>query len=759
MNGFAFSLCLSVVMAGAAIASEPALSAGKGATAPDWPAIPRPPAGAPNVLLVMTDDVGFASTSTFGGPVPTPTFDALARDGLRYNRFHTTALCSPTRAALLTGRNPHNVEMGTLTNIPRGAPGYTTVIPKSAGTVAEILRERGYMTAAFGKWHLTPEWETSQTGPFDRWPNHMGFDHYYGFLDGSTDQFAPSLFENNKPISPSSGDPDYILDRDLADRAIGWIRQQRQIAPDRPFFAYYATGTAHSPHQAPKEWLMRFRGKFDQGWDVTREQSLARQKRLGIIPADTQLTPRPPSLPAWSSLSSDEKRVAARMMEAYAAALAFADHEIGRVIESLRASGQFDNTLVIFLQGDNGSSGEGRPEGVLYEESFVHGMRESPEYVLRNIDSIGGPEAASNYPAGWGWAMNTPFQYFKQVASHLGGVRNGLVISWPARIKQRNGIRSQFHFVSDIAPTILEAASIEAPKTLGGIQQKPLDGVSMMYSFDHPDAASHRRIQAFEMVQNLGIYVDGWWAGTRPLKAPWELLNEPASASAEREWELYDLSKDFSQARNLSRERPDKLAEMQQIFRAEARANNITTSPNDEAAAGRPALAANRSIFVYYPGLTRVPESAAPMTIGRSFTISADVVVDADAQGVLVAHGGRFGGYSLYLDRGHLVFAYNSVGERQYRVVSSRPIAPGTHRLAMSFDADGRTRGGPGLASLFVDGERVGSGRIEQTLVTWISHTEGLDIGEDSITPVSSAYESNESRFSGKLVKVTIELR
>ncbi len=731
------------------------------ASPPQWPARPKPARNAPNILLIMTDDVGFGSASAFGGPVPAETFEQLARDGLRYNRFNTTALCSPTRAALLTGRNPHNANMGTLTNTPTPFEGYTSVIPGTTATIAQILSRQGYATAAFGKWHLTPEWEMSEIGPFDRWPTGMGFDYFYGFLAGSTSQFTPALYENTIAVDPPRDDPGYILDQDLADHAIRWIAEQRAIAPDRPFLAYYATGTAHGPHHAPKKWLERFRGRFDDGWDAMREEIFSRQKSLGVIPKDTVLTPRPDSLPAWSSLSDDQKRLAARFMEAYAAALAYGDHQMGRIVQYLKDQGEYENTLIIYIQGDNGSSAEGGISGLIDEMGVVEGVDENLEYQLSMIDKIGTAEAYNAYPAGWGWAMNTPFQYYKQVASHFGGVRNGLVITWPDRINARGAVRSQFHHVSDIAPTILEAAQIEAPEVLNGTQQRPMDGISMVYSFDAPTAPSRRRTQLFAMVQNLGIYHDGWWAGTRPAKAPWELLKPGKVDLDQRVWELYDLRSDFSQSRDLAAARPDKLKTMQELFWAAAGQGHVLPlHDSSEAAANRPSLTAGRTSFTYRPGITRIPENTAPPTLGNSFAITAEIEAgDSPAHGVLATHGGRFGGYAFYVKDGSLRFHYNTVAERQYHIVADKALPANARVLEARFEADSRRRGTGGTLTLLVDGRVAGRGRIEATLKNWISLSEGLDIGEDTLSTVTDDYSLAESRFNGTLKSVRIDIK
>lgn len=727
---------------------------------PEWPQGPRAPKGAPNILLIMTDDVGFGASSTFGGAVPTPTFDALAARGARYNQFNTTALCSPTRASLLTGREPHNAGMGSVANLPTGYEGYTSVIPRSTGMIAETLRQNGYSTSMFGKWHLTPEWEQSMVGPFDRWPSGQGFEYFYGFQGGDTDQYSPALFENTKAISPPD-EPGYILDKDLATRASQWIQQQHDIAPDKPFFMYYAPGTAHAPHSAPRQWIEKFKGKFDQGWDVVREQTFARQKKMGIIPSDAKLTPRPASMRAWNSLSPDQKRLYSRMMEVYAAALSYADHQIGVVIEQLRASGQLDNTLVIYIQGDNGASAEGREGGLFAEDAMINRFEEDEAYILKHIDELGGPKALNHYPAAWAWSLNSPFQYYKQVASHFGGIRNGMVAAWPGRIKPGK-VRSQFLYVTDVVPTILEAVGIEQPSEVNGVRQKPLDGRSFAYTFQHAAAAEQPRTEVFEMMQNLGIYKDGWWAGTRPMAAPWEVTAAQRSDLDARTWELYKVSEDFSQSRDLAAQMPDKLAEMKALFFKEAEASHILPIHSvGDGAEGRPSVVAGRTDFTYHAGLTRLGESAAPRLIGRSWTITADVTVPpGGANGVLITQGGRFGGYAFYLRNHRPVFHYNAIGEdHQYQVSSGAPVAPGEHQITAEFTADAPKPGTAGTLVLKLDGKEIARGRIGRTHVTWISQSEGVDVGEDTLTPVNDDYTVADSRFTGTLEKVRIELK
>lgn len=726
-----------------------------------WPQAPKPAKGTPNVLLILTDDVGFGASSTFGGPIPTPTFDALANRGLRYNSYQNSAICSATRAALLTGRNPHNVGMGRVTNAPTGYPGYTGFIPPSAGTVAKILQNAGFRTAAFGKWHLIPDWEEGPQGPFDRWPTGMGFEDYYGFVAADTDQFHPALYNGTTPVAPPAT-PGYILDADLADRASAWIRDQRQLAPDRPFFLYFASGATHAPHHVPRDWIDRFKGKFDAGWDVVREQTFARQRKLGIIPANTRLTPRPDFLPAWSSLDPDQKRLFSRMMEVYAAQLAFSDHQIGKLMAALRDAGALDDTLVIFIQGDNGASAEGGATGSLYEQAFMNRFAETVPEMIRHIDDLGGPNSYGNYPAGWAWAMGTPFQYYKQTASHLGGVRNDLVISWPKRIKDVGQIRSQFHFVSDIAPTILEVTGVPAPETLDGVKQMPLDGRSMAYTFNDPAAQSRRSTQVFETMQNLAIYDRGWWAGTIPIEAPWDFFKRDQQAGNRgRQWQLFDLSRDYSQAYDLSRSNPAKLQELVSLFWKEAEKSNVLPIHAPwEGPKGRPAAIADPNHFKVSGPLSRLPTTAAPDTVGRSFTISAEITLPSnEAGGVIVTHGGRFGGYALFLDRGTPAFCYNALDAEQYLVRGAQALPAGRHKVQLDFTIGEARPGSGGTFQLKVDGAPAGSATARRTIATRNSLREGMDIGSDSLTPACDSYAVENIELNGVLHDLTINLR
>jgi arylsulfatase len=730
---------------------------------PQWPKPVEPPKGAPNVLVILTDDVGFGASSTFGGPIPTPTLDMLAKNGLRYNAFHTVGLCSPTRAALLTGRNHHDVAVGTTEEPVTGYEGYTGIIPKSAGTVAEILKQNGFNTAMFGKWHLTPYWEMGQSGPFDHWPTGEGFEHYYGFLTAETDQFHPALWDGTKPVEPPRDDPNYILDHDLADHTIAWLREQKTLAPDRPFFIYYAPGTAHSPHQAPKAWIDRFKGQFDQGWDKVREETLARQKALGVAPANTMLTARPEFIPAWDTLSADQKAVYARMMEVYAAALAYSDDQIGRVIAAIRQTGTLDNTLVIFVEGDNGASAEGGPQGQFNDVNFMNGVKEDFAAVKAHIDDLGSDKSNEHYPVGWAHAMDTPFQYFKQIVSHLGAVRNGMVISWPARIKDKGALRPQFHHVIDIMPTILDATGVQAPSMLNGVPQKPLDGVSMVYSFDGGAAPSTRRAQYFELLGNRGIYQDGWIAGTEPTGFPWQVIGRPPLDLDAQKWDLYRLGDDYSEAVNLADQEPRKLRDLQDLFWAEAARNHAL--PIHDSSADmvrglgiRPNPAAGRTSFTYYPGMVRIPNAVAPNIRNRSFGVTADVEIpDGGADGLLVAHGNRFGGYALYMLKGKLVFCYNYGALDHFIVASAAAVPAGKHRLDFDFKYDGGFGKG-GAVTLAVDGKPAGQGRVGKTLGSLYTLDASFNVGEATGTPVSDDYQG-PFKFTGVLDQLTVTLK
>ncbi|HLG87123.1 MAG TPA: sulfatase-like hydrolase/transferase [Alphaproteobacteria bacterium] len=732
---------------------------------PQWPTRPEAPKGAPNVIVILTDDVGFGASSTFGGPIPTPTFDRLAADGLRYNEFHVTALCSPTRAALLTGRNNHDVGVALTEESVAGYEGYTGMVPKSAGTVAEILKQNGYNTAQFGKWHLTPYVEMGPTGPFDHWPVNMGFEYSYGFLAAETNQWQPALVEDLHTVEPPHDDPTYILDRDLADHAIQWIRTQKALAPNKPFFVYYAPGTSHAPHHAPADWIAKFKGKFDQGWDKVREETFERQKKLGIIPAGTKLTPRPAALPAWASLSADQKMVYAHMMEVYAGALAHADYQIGRMIDAVRDMGQLDNTLVIYVQGDNGASAEGGLQGLFNDVHLFNGLPEDFAYLKQHMGELGGPTANNHYPAGWAWAMNTPFQWFKQIASHFGGTQDGMVISWPARIKDKGGVRSQFHHVIDITPTILEAAHVEAPSVLNGVPQKPIEGTSMVYTFDNAEAPSTRRIQYFETSRNRSIYEDGWIAATTPRDLPWTLAdpNRGAWDLDDQKWELYRVPDDFSEANNLAAKEPKRVKDLEQLFWAEAARYHVLPMLDVVRAvmaggSGPPSALGGATRFVFPPGMKRIPEGAAPDLKNRSFRLTAELEVrPGGAEGVLLSEGDRFGGLSFYLLKGKPVFCYNMAEFERTTISAPDALSPGHHAVAADFKYDGGGRGKGGTVTLTVDGKPVASGHVPATIANRFALDASLSVGEATGAPVSDDY-ATPFRLTAALDRLTVTL-
>jgi arylsulfatase A-like enzyme len=728
---------------------------------PDFPHEVVAPQGAPNILVILTDDVGFSATSPFGGPIPTETFDRLAKNGLRYTQFHTTALCSPTRAALLSGRNHHSAASGVIMELGTGFPGYNTLMPKSCGTFAEVLKQNGYNTAWYGKNHNVPDWHSSQAGPFDLWPTGLGFEYFYGFIGGDTNQWEPALYENTKPIEPPHDVQDYFFEKDMADQCINRIRMLNSVAPEKPWLQYYAPGTAHAPHHAPNDWIAKFKGKFDQGWDKVREETFARQKKMGIIPANAKLTPRPEEIPAWDSLSADQKKVYSRMMEVYAAALAYADHQMGRVLDAIEDLGQLDNTLVIYIQGDNGASAEGGFNGLLNEMTFFNGIPEDFNEVLKRMDELGSSSTFNHYPIGWAHAMNTPLQWTKQVASHFGGTRNGLVISWPARIKDKGTIRTQFHHIIDIAPTILEAVGVQSPSVLNGVPQKPVEGVSMLYSFDAPQTPSKHRTQYFEMAANRAIYDDGWVACTTPPVAPWVSIWNAIDID-EYKWELYHVADDFSQSVNLADKEPAKLRELQDLFWIEAAKYNVLPIDNSRVermdVSLRPSPTRGRSVFTYYAEQTRIPEGSAPDIKNKSFKIAADIEVpEGGADGMIVTQGGRFGGWALCLIEGKPTFLYNTVGVFNYSVMAKEKLAAGRHALLVSFDYDGGGVGKGGKLTISVDDKPIAESRIERTIPFRVSLDETLDVGEDTGTPVSKDY-TVPFHFTGTLNRVLVRL-
>ena len=723
----------------------------------------KAPAGAPNVVIVLIDDLGFGATGPYGGPLAAPTLERLAQNGLRYNNFHTTALSSPTRAALKSGRNHHTVNMGFITEMATGFPGATGQIPNVTAPLAEMLRLNGYSTAAFGKWHETAVWETSVSGPYDRWPTHQGFDKFYGFIGGETNQWAPFLFDGVTQVELPNN-PNYHFMTDMTDKAVSWIKYQKAITPDKPFFVYFAPGATHAPHHVPREWIDRWKGKFDQGWDKVREETLARQIQMGIVPPGTKLAPKPDAIPDWDKLSADEKRLFSHQVEVFAAYLEYADHEIGRMLEAIEATGQADNTLVFYIAGDNGTSGEGGRNGMFNEYTYFNGVQEQVPDLLKVMDKWGGPETYPHMAAGWSVALDAPFGWMKQVASDFGGTRNGMVVQWPKGIKARNQIRTQFSHVIDVAPTVLEAAGLPQPKSVGGTPQIPLEGVSMVYTFDNAKARDRHTTQYFEIAGNRAIYHDGWLARTIH-RAPWE--PKPRNTLQKDVWELYDVRADFSLATDLAATNPKKLAEMERLFMSEAEKYHVL--PIDDrmferaiaAAVGRPDLMAGRTSLTLAEGMTGMLENDFINVKNKSVTITAEVDVPATgANGTIVAQGGRFGGWSLYVKDGVPGYDYNFLGMHRTSVTASRPLAPGRSSIRLDFAYDGGGMGKGGTATLFVGGEKVAQGRIERTQPAIFSADETADIGIDLGTPVVEAIGADaRSRFTGHIPKVTIDVR
>ncbi len=718
---------------------------------------------APNILLVLIDDAGYGQFGSFGGSIPTPTMDKVVENGLQYTQFHTTALCSPTRAALLTGRNHHSVGTGVITEAGTGLPGYSGVIPEDAATFAQILQANGYGTAWFGKNHNVPDWETSMAGPFDRWPRGLGFDYFYGFVGGDTNQFKPDLVENTTrleaPETNADGSP-YHLTVDLADHAINYIQQLNAVSPQKPFFTYFATGATHAPHQVPQVWSDMFKGQFDMGWDKYREETFERQKKLGVIPADAKLTPRPDSLRAWDSLSPEEQKVYARMMEVFAGFTAQTDHEVGRVINAIDELGKLDNTLIFYIAGDNGSSAEGGFEGLLNEMTFFNALPESLEEQEAAIDDLGGPQYFNHFPAAWAWAMDSPFQWTKQIASHFGGTRNGMGVSWPARINDQGGKRFQFSHVIDIAPTILEAVGIPEPVQVNGIGQKPIEGTSLVYTFDDADAPTRHTTQYFEMLGNQGIYSDGWMASAL-WNEPWN-PNPPTDKDIlHLDWELYHIEEDFTQAVDLADQMPDKLQEMKDLFYAEAAKYNVLPLDGRKTerldVANRPSLTEGRTHFAYPRGI-RVPEGSTPDLKHVNHTITADVIIpQGGAEGMLATLGGRFAGYGLFVKEGKLVYHYNLAQVEQYSIESEQPIPTGQVSLKAEYKTDADQPYAGATVTLYANDKKIGEGRVEKTLPNRISLGETMDIGFDAGTPLTDAYELPFA-FTGKLETVAIDL-
>jgi arylsulfatase A-like enzyme len=721
------------------------------------------PKGAPNVVIVLIDDFGFGQSSGFGGPIHMPTAERLAKGGLKYNRFHTCALCSPTRMALLTGRNHHSCNGGVVMETTTAFPGYTGVRPQSVATLAEMLRENGYITGAFGKYHETAPWEVSPSGPFDRWPTHSGFDKFYGFVAGETDQWAPLLFDGTTYVQPPD-DPNYHFTTDMTNRAVEWIRHHQAMTPDRPFFTYYATGATHAPHHAPKEYIAKYKGNFDQGWDKLREETLERQIDLGVVPKGTRLPPMPQGVQAWDTLSADEKKLFTRQMEVYAGFAEHTDHEVGRLVAALEEMGELDDTLFFYIIGDNGASTEGGLIGTLNELIHLNGFDiDTVEHQLEHLDDFGGPKAHNHYAVGWALAGNTPFQWGKQVASHFGGTCDPLIVHWPNGIKAKGEVRSQFHHVIDIAPTVLEVIGLPQPESVNGVRQRPIEGASMAYTFDDTNAKGRHTTQYFEMFGNRAIYHEGWTACARH-SVPWELTHEPPPFEEDR-WELYHVDEDFSQANDLAAEHPEKLKELQDLFLKEAVKYNVL--PLDDRRverfnpllAGRPDLMSGRTTLTVYEGMTGMMENAFINVKARSHTITAEVdIPQGGGEGVIICQGGRFAGWSLYMKDGKVSYVHNWLDVERYTVTSQQPVPAGKATIRFEFAYDGGKLGSGADGSIFVNGQKVAEGRIEKTVPVIISADETAGVGQDDATPVTEEYKQRDNKFNGKIHKVTIEL-
>ena len=719
----------------------------------------KAPKGAPNVIVVLIDDIGFGASKAFGGPINMPTLDKLAAKGLKYNRFHTTALCSPTRVGLLTGYNHHSNNAGSIMETGTAFPGNTGVRPQSITPMAEVLRQNGFSTAAFGKYHETPPWEISVSGPLDRWPVHSGFDKFYGFIGGETNQWAPLVYDGLTQVEIPK-DPNYHFTTDMTNNAISWMRFQQALTPDRPFFMYFATGAAHAPHHAPKEWINKYKGKFDDGWDRLRQQTLDRQKQLGLIPQNVKLAPKPADISDWEALSADEKKLFARQMEAYAGFSEHTDHEIGRLVSAIEDLGEMDNTLFLYVVGDNGASAEGQMNGMYNEMTYFNGVPESVPDMLKHYNEWGSASTYPHFAAGWAVALNAPFSWTKQVASDFGGTRNGLVVHWPAGIKAKGEVRPQFTHVIDIAPTVFEACKIPAPKTVNGIQQDPIEGTSFLYSFDDGAAKEKHTVQYFEMFGNRAIYSDGWYARTIH-RAAWK--PKPDHALAEDVWELYNTNEDFSLSTNIASEHPDKLEDLQALFMSEGEKYHVLPIDDrllertDATLVGRPTVMEGRNSVTLGEGMKGMGVDIFLNTRNTSYSITANVDVSTNGNGVLVCQGGRFGGFSFYIKGGRPVFTYNYLGLESYNITSAQAIKPGKHTIVFDFKYDGGGLGKGGIGTISVNGAKSGEGRIEKTQAGIFSVDDLADIGTDDGTWVAN-YGSS-AKFNGTLDKVTIQTK
>jgi arylsulfatase A-like enzyme len=727
----------------------------------------RPPKGAPNILIILLDDVGFGTTSAFGGPCHTPNIAKLAAGGLKYTRFHTTALCSPTRQALLTGRNHHSVGMGGITEIATSAPGYNSIRPNTASPIALTLKLNGYSTAQFGKCHEIPVWETSPVGPFDAWPTGGGgFEYFYGFIGGETNQWFPAIFEGTTPVEPDkTPEQGYHFTGDITSKAMKWIRQQKALVPDKPFFVYFAPGAMHAPHHVPKEWADKYKGKFDQGWDRLREETFARQKELGVIPGDCQLTRRHPEIPAWETESPEMKPVLTHQMEIFAGFMEHTDHHIGELIDALKDLEILDDTLIYCIIGDNGASGEGTLQGAYNELVPLTGFPdlETVEFLKANIEKFGGVEAYNHYAVGWAHAMDTPYQWTKQVASHWGGTRNGLVIHWPNGIKGKGEVRKQFHHVIDVAPTLLEAAGLPEPMTVNGVAQKPIEGVSMAYSFNDANASEHRETQYFEMVGNRGIYHKGWTAVTRH-RTPWLTGAVQLAAFDDDVWELYDTNADWSQSKDLSKDNPKKLHDLQRLWLIEATKYNVLPLDDRMAERANPDIAGRPQLIVgnrqlLFGGMGRLTEGSIVNIKNKSHAVTAEVIVpESGAEGVIVAQGGLTGGWSLYTKAGKPKYCYNFYGLDRYYVEGTTKIPSGKHEVRMEFAYDGGGLAKGGTVTLYIDGAKCGEGRVDKTEPMIFSADETCDVGYEAGSPVTYDYGSRGTKFTGEVNWVEIDI-
>jgi arylsulfatase A-like enzyme len=726
----------------------------------------RPPEGAPNVLVILLDDVGFGASSAFGGPCETPNFERLANGGLRYNRFHTTALCAPTRAALLTGRNHHSVGMGGITEVATSAPGNSSLRPNSKAPLAQTLTLNGYSTAQFGKCHEVPVWQSSPMGPFDMWPTGSGFEYFYGFIGGEDNQWYPSLYEGTTSVEPPKNPEEgYHLTEDLADHALAWVRTQKALMPEKPFFMYFAPGATHAPHHVPTEWIDKYKGKFAHGWDEQREITFAKQKTLGVIPDDAELTNRHDEIPGWDDMDHELKPVLERQMEIYAGFLSHTDHHVGRLLDAIEELGVMDDTLIYLIIGDNGASAEGTFQGTFNEMINFNAMGalETPAFMAERLEKFGGPESYNHYAVGWAWAMDAPFQWTKQVASHWGGTRNGTIVHWPNGIKDKGELRSQFCHVIDVAPTVLEAAGIPEPAMVNGVTQSPMEGTSMLYSFDAADAPERHDLQYFEMFGNRGIYFQGWSAVTKH-RSPWLLGKIELPAFDDDVWELYDGRTDYSQAHDLSKEHPDRLHELQRLWLIEATKYNViplddrTAERANAEIAGRPQLIRGDS-QVFYPGMASLSENSVLSIKNKSFSVTAEVVVpDAGVDGTIIAQGGAIGGWSFSAKDGKARFTYNLLGIQAFTTEAEEPVSSGKHQVRAEFAYAGGGYGKGGTLSLYYDGEKVGEGAVDATQAFIFSADEGLDVGCERGTAVAPGYDVNGSKFTGTINWVELKL-